>query len=124
MLEHGKAICRWQGDTLLISTQGSFNVEGALKADLQIKALVSEKQQEKGWLRLDTPDENSLGSPQVMAIFVQNYQWAFAHGCKAMALVCLSNMQQELAKSFATRSKLNIKVFSCSEMANRWLSCF
>jgi len=123
MLEHGRAICHWQGDTLVISTLGSFNLEGALKADLEIKALISDKQQDKGWLRLDTPDKNSLGCPEVMSIFVKNYQWAFEHGCKAMALVCLSNMQQELAKAFVKRSKLNIKVFSCSETAERWLSC-
>lgn len=124
MLEHGRALCSWQGDTLIISTLGAFNLEGALKADLEIKSLVSDKQQIEGWLRLDTPDEHSLGCPQVMSIFVNNYRWAFDHGCKAMALVCLSNMQLELANTFVKQSKLNIKVFNCPESACRWLRCF
>lgn len=124
MIEHGKVSVSWRVNTLEVTTLGNFNVEGALKADTQIKTLVMAREGTKHWFRIDKPDINTLGSPEVLAIFSKNYLWSFEHGCKAMALVCDCSMQRDLAKSFVERGNLNIKVFDSVDHAIHWLKCF
>ncbi|GHE78973.1 hypothetical protein [Thalassotalea profundi] len=112
MEAHGSVTTKWKGNILLITTHGSFNIEGINIAFDQIKETVNQKNFPV-WSRVDFLDNDTLGSKEVMKVISSSYLWSFQESqCKEMVVYCSNLLQQEMLKNFLRTTPLNIKIFT------------
>jgi len=120
MKNHGAIACDWQGDLLTVVATGPFNVEGIEAASASLHQCV-EHRDHSSWLRIDFPNNDALGDPNVMVSFGKSYLWAFSHGCRAMALVYSNFLQRSLCEVFVATHQVNLQVFEHENDALAWL---
>jgi len=120
MKSHGEMSCQWQGDLLILNATGPFNLEGIEDCAKQLRNTI-EMAPHNSWLRLDLPNNDTLGEPEVMASFGRYYLWGFNHGCRALAVVCTNLLQRSLCESFSEAHQINFQVFDNKCEALAWL---
>ncbi|MCL6416248.1 hypothetical protein MIB92_11345 [Aestuariirhabdus sp. Z084] len=117
MRSHGKLALEWQGELLIVRPQGPFNEEGVAKARRHLIQSIKNSQHNY-WLRLEIWDEESLGSPRVMAQVNELFQWCQDHGCQSTAVVVCNRIQAGIIESQFID---DIAVFDDTEHALDWL---
>lgn len=123
MISHGSVSINWSANLLKIDTHGPFNEEGVTAAFKEIKGSVRALAHPK-WVRLDRLDEQTLGSPEVMAVIAENYLWGYRYGCQATAVICSHIVQVQILDGFIRQSGVNMKSFDSVNEAEAWLlSC-
>jgi hypothetical protein len=116
MKPHGFVELEWKQKILFIKTYGPFNLEGISAASTEINGLITQ-QNHNHWLRLDSLDDETLGSPEVMKVIAESYRWSLNHGCNQIVVCCYNQIQMALLNQFISRSGLNVKAFSCIDLA-------
>lgn len=110
MKEHGHVDIKFDGNILILSVHGPFNIEAVESSLREIKNLVNQKENDF-WYRVDFLDEDTLGPPEAMKAIGEFYLWADKNGCRATAVACSNSLQKVLMDSFISASDINVKTF-------------
>lgn len=111
MNAHGSVSLQWQSNTLIISTHGPFNLEGITQSFDAIKKSVFERNVSE-WHHVDFLDENTLGSPDVMKVIGEFYQWANDNNCSTTGIYCSNPIQKSMLQDFVLLINFDIKIFN------------
>jgi hypothetical protein len=120
MKPHGFVELEWRGKVLFTKTFGPFNIEGISVASAEINTQIAQQNFAK-WLRLDSLDDDTLGSPEVMKVIAGSYLWSLEHGCDEIVIACFNQVQMTLLNQFIERTGLKIKAFNCIEQAWQYI---
>ena len=117
MKKHGTVDFYWLDNLLVIKTYGPFNEEGVDHAISEVKESV-QNQEAKAWLRLEILDDETLGSPTVLARVKELHQWCEYNGCDNSAIVVSNNLQVYMVENMI---ESQINVFRDLDKAKTWL---
>lgn len=118
MNKHGELLYFWEGDLLTVNAKGPFNDEGILSSGVGIKKAIL-SQNIKNWRRLEILDEETLGSPSVLALVKDLFDWYLDNGCERVAVVVCNSVQQAVIEKMLQSSDPIFRNFSD---AKKWLN--
>ena len=114
---HGEISFVWNGDLIEITSTGPFNEKGLSHCISTIKHSILNKNI-KSWCRMEIWDDETLGSPECIALSKDKAQWCITHGCYATAIVVSNGFQRALLEKEAMS---NIGIFDDAATAKKWL---
>lgn len=118
MNAHGDITLFWDGDLLVVKTFGPFNELG-LKINIsKIRESILNKGL-KSWRKMEIWDEETLGTPDVVATGPAVAKWYKDNGCIASAIIVCNSLQEHLVDKITTN---NTKSFRDKETALNWLN--
>ena len=118
MKPHGNITLYWNDDLLVVKTFGPFN-------EIGLKIIISEIRDSilnkglKSWRKLEIWDEETLGSPEVIAKGQSVAKWYKDNGCYASAIVICNCLQEKLAGEITTN---NTRPIRNEKEAMKWLN--
>ena len=118
MNAHGDFTLFWDGDLLVVKTFGPFN-------ELGLKIIISKIRESilnmglESWRKMEIWDEETLGSPDVVATSQEVAKWYKDNGCIASAIIVCNSLQEQLVDKITTN---NTKSFRDQETAMNWLN--
>lgn len=92
MKKHGEFTFSWDKDIFMIDVKGPLNEEAQEDANNAMKSAILQ-QGLKRWRRLETLNEDTMGSPAVMALVTDLFAWYDNNGCYAAAIVVKNSLQ-------------------------------
>ena len=107
MNAHGEVSLEWDEDLLIIHTRGPFNEIGAQSSVLDIQSSIRNKNKTL-WCKLEVWDDETLGSPSVVALIKEASTWYKDNGCFASAVVISNSIQSQLIQKI---TNTNAKTF-------------
>ncbi|GLX83738.1 hypothetical protein [Thalassotalea eurytherma] len=118
MNAHGDITLFWDGDLLIVKTFGPFNELGLKIIISKIRESILNKGLES-WRKMEIWDEETLGSPDVVATGEAVAKWYKDNGCIASAIIVCNSLQEQLVDKITSN---NTKSFRDQETAMNWLS--
>lgn len=118
MNAHGDISLFWDGDLLVVKTFGPFNEIGLKTIISKIRESILNKGIES-WRKMEIWDEETLGSPDVVATGQAVAKWYKDNGCIASAVIVCNSLQEELVDKITSN---NTKSFRDQEAAMNWLN--
>ncbi|MFD2165097.1 hypothetical protein ACFSJY_02375 [Thalassotalea euphylliae] len=97
MKPHGSWYIAWQDDLMTIDLEGSFNKEGVLQLQHDIRSEVLRKKMTE-WARLEIFHVDTLATPDAVHAVEQFSPWYALNGCVAFGAVCNDSVQKTLLK--------------------------
>ncbi len=120
MKEHGSLHCEIQGNVLVMSPAGGFNLEGMRSCDELIREaaipLLSGP-----WARIEDLRRVELGEPAAIALLVENIRWGVASGCRAIAFIRTMMLHEDLAREQLRGLNCDVGYFDDAASAWAWL---
>jgi hypothetical protein len=117
MNNHGKISFSWKEDIFALIVEGAFNEEGVEISVPLLKESVWNRTPNK-WKRLETWDEEVLGSPETIERCKLIWDWFNGNGCIKTAFVISTNIQIQILEKHSDSSS---QIFSDKETALDWL---
>lgn len=114
---HGEISFEWSGDLIEITSTGPFNKTGLNHCISIVQNSILNKNI-KSWRRMEVWDNETLGSPECIALSKDKAKWFLTHGCYATAIVVSNSVQRALLEKAATS---NIRFFDDIVTAKKWL---
>jgi len=115
---HGGISFVWDRDLIEITSTGPFNEIGLIHCISMVKNSILNKNI-KSWRRMEIWDDETLGSPECIALSKEKAKWFITHGCYATAIVVSNSVQRALLEKEATS---NIRFFDDAATAKKWLN--
>lgn len=118
MNAHGEVFLEWDEDLLIVHARGPFNEIGAESSILAIQSSIRNENR-KLWCRLEVWDQETLGSPAVVALIKDAAVWYKENGCFASAVVISNSIQNQLIQKVTNEQT---KTFYDKSEAIQWLN--
>ncbi|WP_435237464.1 hypothetical protein ACR30L_07825 [Psychromonas sp. PT13] len=117
MNRHGQFLFSWEENILIIHAKGPFNEEGVLAETNKVKKFILSKNVTK-WAKLGIWDDESIGSPEAIAIVENYHQWCIENGCVKTAYVVCNSIQQSISEKVYSSAA---QIFKSEDDAKKWL---
>lgn len=84
---HGTASIHWEGNILVLTPIGNFNMEGIHIFHQKMMDAVENRACDQ-WIRMDYVLEDGMGGDDVLAEVEAKIPWCFDHGCVRLVVIC------------------------------------
>lgn len=118
MTGHGDIKFSWYEDILIIEPKGPFNLEGQKRANKILIESITKRNLTK-WRRFEIWNNNTMGSPEVLDLVSDLYDWFDANGCQLTVVVNGNCIQKHLITTFFNDHEINM--FSNLNEAKSWM---
>jgi hypothetical protein len=115
---HGYLEFKWDNSVLYVHAFGPFNEEGVTKASNEYLKLISDRVNSR-YSIIEIWDEDSLGSPQVMAKVSEMWELLLKNNCVSIAVIVSNSLQQTLCEKLLPSKG---RVFVNIEGAEIWIN--